>query len=52
LGNRKRIALACEVCAARNYKTTKGPLAESGERLRIKKFCPTCGQHTWHGETK
>jgi large subunit ribosomal protein L33 len=52
LGDRKHIALACEQCGARNYKTTKSPRAQAGERLRIKKFCPTCTTHTWHAETK
>jgi large subunit ribosomal protein L33 len=52
LGERKRIALACELCGARNYKTTKAAGAPEGERLRMKKFCKACAQHTWHAETK
>jgi large subunit ribosomal protein L33 len=49
---RKRIVLACEVCAARNYKTTKSPSAAPGDRLRMNKFCATCQKHTPHSETK
>jgi large subunit ribosomal protein L33 len=49
---RKRIVLACELCGARNYKTTKSPSAEPGDRLRLKKFCAKCQQHTEHSETK
>jgi large subunit ribosomal protein L33 len=52
LGARKRIVLACEACGARNYKTTKSPQAQPGERLQLKKFCPACQQHTLHSETK
>jgi large subunit ribosomal protein L33 len=52
LGERKHITLACEVCGARNYKTSKSPKAQAGERLRMKKFCSACATHTWHAETK
>jgi large subunit ribosomal protein L33 len=52
LADRKRIALACEQCGARNYKTTKSQAAAPGDRLRLKKFCAKCQQHTWHNETK
>jgi large subunit ribosomal protein L33 len=52
LGERKRIVLACEQCSRRNYKTTKSQSAAPGERLRLKKFCAACQQHTWHSETK
>ena len=47
---RARIVLACDECGARNYKTTKKPRAN--ERLTIKKFCPHCGRHTKHSESK
>jgi large subunit ribosomal protein L33 len=49
---RKRISLACDVCGARNYKTTKNSRLKPGERLQLKKFCPACQQHTQHSETK
>jgi large subunit ribosomal protein L33 len=49
-GERIEIALACSVCEARNYKTTKKPDQEG--RIEKKKFCPTCLTHTLHQETK
>ncbi|MGC4090019.1 MAG: 50S ribosomal protein L33 [Polyangiaceae bacterium] len=45
-----RIALACSVCGARNYKTTKS--LREGEALSLKKFCTHCSQHTVHIEGK
>jgi large subunit ribosomal protein L33 len=47
---RKRVALACEECGARNYHTKKSP--EQKERLTLKKFCPACSRHTVHKESK
>ena len=49
-GRRVRVALACEVCGSRNYKTTRKP--EQKERLALKKFCPACGRHTLHRESR
>ena len=42
------ITLACSVCKARNYKTTKQP----AQMIELKKFCKQCKQHTLHKETK
>ncbi|MFC7746637.1 50S ribosomal protein L33 [Lentibacillus kimchii] len=47
----ERIALACAVCASRNY-TTSSNRARQSERLETRKYCKTCGVHTWHRETK
>ena len=49
---RVKVALACEDCGARNYHTTKLRKAETRERLMLKKYCPACGRHTVHKETK
>jgi large subunit ribosomal protein L33 len=46
---RSAITLACTVCKARNYKTTK---KRGTEPLEIKKFCSRCGTHTLHREQK
>jgi large subunit ribosomal protein L33 len=50
MAERARIVLVCEVCGARNYKTTKA--ADKAERLSIKKFCAACQKHTLHKESK
>ena len=47
-GTRIAVSLACTVCKARNYKTTKQPEST----IEIKKFCKQCKQHTLHRETK
>jgi len=47
---RIEISLACSVCEARNYKTTRKP--DQLGRIEKKKFCPTCLTHTLHRETK
>lgn len=46
-----KITLACSECASRNYTTSKNKSANP-ERLEVKKFCRTCGEHTLHRETK
>ena len=51
MGERARIVLVCDECSARNYQTTKKK-HQTGERFTIKKFCPTCGRHTLHRESK
>jgi large subunit ribosomal protein L33 len=48
---RLRIALACEVCGARNYKTTIAR-RDGSQPLHLKKFCKTCERHTLHKESK
>ena len=51
MAERVRIVLVCDECAARNYQKTKKK-QQTGERFTIKKFCPTCGRHTLHRESK
>jgi large subunit ribosomal protein L33 len=48
---RPKITLACEACKNRNYITRKNKRNDP-DRLEIKKFCPTCGKHTAHRETR
>ncbi|GMV18633.1 MAG: 50S ribosomal protein L33 [Polyangiaceae bacterium] len=48
---RLRVALACEVCGERNYKTTIAR-REGSQPLCLKKFCKTCERHTVHKESK
>ena len=49
---RVKVALACEECGARNYRTTKAKKMGQQKRLALKKFCPTCNRHTVHKESK
>jgi len=42
---RPKITLACTECRERNYITRKN-------RLEIRKFCPRCGTHRVHRETR
>ena len=49
-GPRTRISLACSVCDARNYRTTRR-LEQLGQ-LSLNKYCPGCKRHTMHKETK
>jgi large subunit ribosomal protein L33 len=46
----KKVILACAECGSRNYTTLSKQ--ESTDRLELKKFCKTCGNHTIHRETK
>ncbi len=48
---RKRITLACTVCAERNYTSSKNTTNDP-ERKEIKKFCRRCKKRTVHKETK
>jgi len=48
--DRVEVSLACSVCSARNYKTTKK--RDHVGQLERKKFCSTCAGHTVHRETK
>jgi len=48
---RVNVSLACSVCSARNYRTTR--TQRPGEPpLVLKKFCKACNQHTLHRESK
>jgi large subunit ribosomal protein L33 len=43
------IALICETCGNRNYKTSK--ISRDGVSvLKFKKYCKTCKRHTVHIE--
>jgi large subunit ribosomal protein L33 len=50
VGERIEVALVCDECGTRNYKTTRKP--EQVGQLQKKKYCPTCKHHTIHKETK
>jgi len=50
VAERIAITLICSVCESRNYKSTRKPDAEG--QLTLKKYCPSCKQHTVHKETK
>jgi len=45
------VVLACSVCGARNFRTTRKREA-TGKAIELKKFCPKCNAHTLHKETK
>jgi len=48
---RDLIGLQCDGCKRRNYTTTKNKKRQT-EKFAIKKFCPSCRNHTMHKETK
>jgi large subunit ribosomal protein L33 len=48
---RPKITLACEECKHRNYITKKNR-RNHPDRLELKKFCPNCGCHRAHKETR
>ncbi|MCX6795364.1 MAG: 50S ribosomal protein L33 [Candidatus Falkowbacteria bacterium] len=45
------IKLECTECKTVNYFSHKNKKTLK-ERLEMKKFCPGCGTHTMHKETK
>ncbi|SMB88764.1 LSU ribosomal protein L33P [Thermanaeromonas toyohensis ToBE] len=45
------ITLECTECKRRNYTTTKNKRNDP-DRLELRKYCPYCGRHTVHKETK
>jgi large subunit ribosomal protein L33 len=47
----KKAILACSECSERNYSTDKSQ-SHATERLELKKYCPRCGAHTLHKETR
>ena len=47
---KRRAALACTVCGARNYTITVNP--NNPKRLELRKFCKHCGKYTLHKETR
>lgn len=46
-----KVVLTCSECLSRNYVTTKNKKTNT-QRLEVKKYCPKCGKHTLHKETK
>lgn len=48
---RELVILACAKCKRRNYTTTKNK-RKHPDRVAFKKFCPHCGTHTEHKETR
>ncbi len=46
-----KVILTCSECLSRNYVTTKNKKTNT-QRLEVKKYCPKCGKHTLHKETK
>ncbi|MFH1381333.1 MAG: 50S ribosomal protein L33 [Chloroflexota bacterium] len=49
--NREIVHLACTVCKERTYTTTKNRKNDT-QRLELKKYCPRCGSHQLHRETR
>lgn len=48
--DKKKVFLICSVCLSRNYNVSKSKNAT--KRLELMKFCPKCGKHTLHKESK
>jgi len=48
---RPKITMACVECKSRNYITRKNRRNDP-DRLELKKFCPRCGKHIAHRETR
>jgi large subunit ribosomal protein L33 len=48
---RPKITMACVDCKDRNYITKKNR-RNNPDRLAMNKFCPKCGKHTEHRETR
>jgi large subunit ribosomal protein L33 len=48
---RPKITMACQVCKHRNYITKKNRRNDP-DRMELQKFCPNCGRHTDHRETR
>lgn len=46
-----KVTLVCTECLSRNYTTAKNK-KKSTSRLEMRKYCPRCGKHTLHKETK
>jgi large subunit ribosomal protein L33 len=48
---RPKITMACTECKDRNYITKKNRRNDP-DRMELSKFCPKCGRHTSHRETR
>ncbi len=47
---RLTIAMICTVCKSQNYMTQRNKI-NTTEKLKLRKFCPTCKKHQEHKET-
>jgi len=47
---RKKVFLVCVECLSRNYTVEKR--TDDPKRMELNKFCPRCGKHTLHKESK
>jgi large subunit ribosomal protein L33 len=50
-GVRVAVTLACTDCKRRNYQTKKSK-RNTPDRIDLNKYCPYCGKHTTHRETR
>jgi len=48
---RDLLSLACADCKRKNYTTDKNKRTTT-EKLKLRKYCPSCRKHTLHGEGK
>ncbi len=48
---RVKVTMACAECKERNYSSTKNK-RNNPDRIEFNKYCPRCGTHTAHKETK
>lgn len=46
---KEKTLLVCSECLQSNYSIKK---SNTGERLKVKKYCKHCGKHTIHKENK
>jgi large subunit ribosomal protein L33 len=50
-GARVAVTLACTDCKRRNYQSKKNK-RNTPDRVELNKFCPSCGKHVAHRETR
>ena len=48
---RINVQLQCKECKRKNYATQKNK-KNTTAKLELKKYCPSCGRHEAHKETK
>ena len=48
---REKVHLRCSECKRKNYSSTKNK-RNTTSKLELKKYCPFCGRHLPHKETK
>jgi large subunit ribosomal protein L33 len=48
---RVKIQFACKECKRKNYASVKNK-RNTTSKLELSKYCPFCGKHTMHKETK